>query len=312
VTGGAGFIGSHLCQKLLDEGHEVFCIDNFYTGSNVNISQFKCHYNFHLLVADVSKPINFCSRLDQIYNLACPASPPHYQRDPVFTIKTNVLGMIQTLDLAKETGAKILQASTSEIYGDPSEHPQSESYWGNVNPIGIRSCYDEGKRVAETLCYDYARQFGIDVRVVRIFNTYGPNMDVDDGRVVSNFIAQALQDQDITMYGDGKQSRSFQYVDDLIDGMIKLMNCKSAEWPKYHEPYNIGNPDEYTMLELAEIIIEMTGSNSKIVWQDLPRDDPKRRKPDISKSQRDLDWSPKIKLRDGLKGTIDYFRKALS
>lgn len=303
VTGGAGFLGSHLCSKLLSEGHEVFCLDNFYTGSNSNIKDLRDNKNFHLSVADISKPINFCSRLDQIYNLACPASPPHYQRDPVHTVKTNVIGTLQMLELAKETGAKLLQASTSEVYGDPVEHPQPESYWGNVNPIGLRSCYDEGKRVAETLCSDFKRQYKVDTKIVRIFNTYGPNMDVNDGRVVSNFIIQALRNIDITMYGDGKQSRSFQYVDDLINGMTLLMNSEHSG------PYNIGNPDEYTMFELAQIIIGITGSKSKIIWSDLPKDDPKRRKPNIENAMKDLGWMPKTDLIEGLKKTIVYFNK---
>lgn len=305
VTGGAGFLGSHLCKKLIAEGNEVFCIDNFYTGDSKNIDQLMKNSNFHLLIADISKPINFCSKIDQIYNLACPASPPHYQRDPVHTTKTSVMGTLQMLELAKETGAKILQASTSEIYGDPDVHPQVEEYRGNVNPNGLRACYDEGKRVAETLCFDFHRQYNVDIKIVRIFNTYGPNMDVNDGRVVSNFITQALKNEDITMYGDGKQSRSFQYVDDLIDGMILLMNSK------FHGPYNMGNPEEYTMLELSDIIIKMTESNSKIVWGDLPKDDPKRRKPNIEKAKNDLGWEPKFMIGEGLQNAINYFRDAL-
>jgi len=266
VTGGAGFLGSHLCRRLLKEGHEVFCIDNFYTGNNSNIVDLKMNPNFHLVVSDISKPINFCSRLDEIYNLACPASPPHYQKDPVHTVKTNVIGTLHMLELAKETGAKIMQASTSEIYGDPAVHPQTEEYWGNVNPMGIRSCYDEGKRVAETLCFDFHRQYGVNIKVVRIFNTYGPFMDRHDGRVISNFINQALRDEPITIYGDGSQSRSFQYVDDLINGFVSLMGSE------FHGPYNMGNPEEYTMLELADTIIDMTGSNSELVYKDLPKD----------------------------------------
>lgn len=301
ITGGAGFIGSHLCKKLLNEGNEIFCIDNFYTGCNSNIKDLRLNHNFHLIISDISKPINFASRFDQIYNLACPASPPHYQRDPIFTMKTNIIGTINMLDLAKETGAKILQASTSEIYGDPLVHPQVENYWGNVNPLSIRGCYDEGKRAAETLCYDYMRQFNVDVKIVRIFNTYGPFMDKNDGRVISNFIIQALNDKPITIYGDGTQTRSFQYVDDLIEGITKLMNSN------YHGPYNIGNPEEYSMNEIAEIIIKKTNSNSKIVYEKLPECDPKQRKPDISKVYEDIGWIPKIKLHEGLEKTIKYF-----
>jgi len=303
ITGGAGFIGSHLCKKLLQEDNEIFCIDNFYTGGNDNILELKKNPNFHLIISDISKPINFCSRLDQIYNLACPASPPYYQKDPVHTVKTNVIGTLNMLELAKETGAKILQASTSEIYGDPLVHPQVEDYWGNVNPIGIRSCYDEGKRVAETLCFDFLRQFSVDVKVVRIFNTYGPNMDKNDGRVVSNFINQALKNEPLTIYGDGSQSRSFQYISDLINGMIKLMNSE------FSGPYNIGNPEEFTMLKLAELVIEKTNSKSKLDFKDLPKDDPKRRKPDISKAGLDLGWSPKIKIDVGISKTIEYYKK---
>lgn len=305
VTGGAGFLGSHLCKKLIDNGNEVFCIDNFYTGSSKNIDSLLNNHRFHLLIADISKPINFCSRLDEIYNLACPASPPHYQKDPVHTVKTNVIGMLQMLDLAKETGSRILQASTSEVYGDPSVHPQVEEYWGNVNPIGLRANYDEGKRVAETLCFDYYRQYNIDIKVARIFNTYGPNMDVNDGRVVSNFIIQAIKNEDITMYGDGKQSRSFQYVTDLIDGLIMFMNSE------HHGPFNVGNPQELTMIELANLIIDITKSKSKIVWQDLPKDDPKRRKPDISKMKKYLNWNPIVNVEDGIRSTIDYFKKVI-
>lgn len=305
ITGGAGFIGSHLCKRLLAEGNEIFCIDNFYTGRNENISEFKNHKNFHLIMSDISKPINFCSRLDEIYNLACPASPPHYQRDPISTIKTNVLGMINMLELAMETGAKILQASTSEIYGDPFEHPQTESYWGNVNPIGVRSCYDEGKRIAETLCFDFLRQHNIDVKVIRIFNTYGPNMDKNDGRVISNFIVQALRNEDITIYGSGSQSRSFQYIDDLINGMILVMNSKN------NGPYNIGNPSEFSMLEIANIIKELTNSKSILKYAPLPKDDPKQRKPDISKMKLDFGWEPIIDVITGIKKTIDYFKNVI-
>lgn len=300
ITGGAGFIGSHLCEQLLREGHEIFCIDNFYTGNNDNIKYIASNSNFHLILADISKPINFCSNLDQIWNLACPASPIHYQRDPVQTIKTNVFGTMQMLDLAKQTGAKFIQASTSEVYGDPAVHPQPEEYWGNVNPAGIRSCYDEGKRCAETLCFDYYRQYGVDIKVVRIFNTYGPRMDIDDGRVVSNFIIQALNDQDITIYGDGSQTRSFQYVDDLISGMILFAKSN------LRGPINIGNPEEYTISELAIFIKELCNSKSKIVYKDLPEDDPKQRKPDISKMNK-LGWQPTWSVKDGLVRTISHF-----
>lgn len=312
VTGGAGFLGSHLCSKLVKQGHDVICVDSLYTGNMNNIKKLESSKNFTFVKADISKIITPVSyphgtfmHLDQIYNLACPASPPRYQEDPIHTTKTNVIGTLHMLEIAEETGATILQASTSEVYGDPAVHPQVEEYWGNVNPIGIRSCYDEGKRVAETLCFDFKRQHDVDVKIIRIFNTYGPNMDVNDGRVVSNFITQALRDEPMTMYGDGSNSRSFQYVDDLIDGMTKLMNSKHTG------PYNIGNPHEFTMMELANIVIEMTNSNSKLVYKDLPEDDPKKRKPDISKAEKDLDWSPKIDLRDGLKYTIEYFKNAL-
>ena len=302
ITGGAGFVGSHLCKKLLNEDNEIFCIDNFYTGCNNNIKNLKSNPNFHLIISDISKPINFASRFDQIYNLACPASPPHYQRDPVFTMKTNVIGVNNMLELAKETGAKILQASTSEIYGDPLVHPQTEDYWGNVNPLSIRGCYDEGKRAAETLCYDYNKQYGIDTKIIRIFNTYGPFMDKNDGRVISNFIMQALNNEPLTIYGDGTQTRSFQYIDDLIEGMTKLMNSE------FSGPYNIGNPIEYSMNDIANIVIEKTSSKSNIVYEKLPECDPKQRKPDISKAIKDLEWSPKINLHQGLNQTINYFK----
>lgn len=305
VTGGAGFLGCHLCNRLINDGNEVFCIDNLYTGSTKNIEKLLNNHKFHLLVADISKPINFCSRLDQIYNLACPASPQHYQRDPVHTVKTSVIGMLQMLDLAKETGARILQASTSEVYGDPHEHPQTEEYWGNVNPIGLRANYDEGKRVAETLCFDYHRQYDIDIKVARIFNTYGPGMDINDGRVVSNFIVQAIKNEDITVYGSGNQSRSFQYVSDLIDGLVLLMNSE------YHGPFNIGNPKEFTMIELANFIIELTGSRSQIIFKDLPKDDPKRRKPDINKMIKYLGWKPVVDVKDGVRSTINYFKEII-
>lgn len=306
ITGGAGFIGSHLCEKLINEGNEVFCVDNFYTGSINNIEHLSDNHRFHLIINDISKPVNFCSRLDQIYNLACPASPPHYQKDPVHTVKTSVIGTLQMLELARDTGARFLQASTSEVYGDPAVHPQTEDYWGNVNPIGIRSCYDEGKRVGETLCFDFHRQYGVDIKIVRIFNTYGPKMDKNDGRVISNFITQAIKGEPITVYGDGTQSRSFQYVDDLIEGMTRLMDSD------YHGPLNIGNPDEYTMNEMAQTIIKLTGSQSEIVYKDLPKDDPKRRRPNISKARSLLGWKPTIDVGDGLKHTVDYFNKILN
>ena len=305
ITGGAGFIGSHLCKKLLDEGNEILCVDNFFTGNKNNILPFLDNKCFELLRHDITFPLYV--EVDEIYNLACPASPIHYQFDPVQTTKTSVHGAINMLGLAKRTRAKILQASTSEIYGDPEIHPQLESYWGHVNPIGARACYDEGKRCAETLFFDYWRQHKVKIRVVRIFNTYGPNMHPNDGRVVSNFIVQALQNKDITIYGDGSQTRSFQYVDDLIDGMIKMMN--GAE--EFIGPVNLGNPDEFTIKELADKIIEMTESKSKIIYNPLPEDDPKQRQPDISLAKIKLDWKPKIKLEEGLSKTIEYFRKIL-
>lgn len=305
VTGGAGFLGSHLCNKLVNENNDVFCIDNFYTGRKCNISHLLLRDNFHLINADISRQINFFTDVDEIYNLACPASPPHYQKDPVHTIETNVNGTLQMLKQAREAGAKILQASTSEVYGDPDCHPQSEEYWGNVNPLGIRSCYDEGKRVAETLCSDFLRQYNVDTKIVRIFNTYGPNMAINDGRVISNFIIQALKGEPLTMYGDGSQSRAFQYVDDLIDGITKMMQSSC------HGPINIGNPNEFTMLELAEIIIELINSNSKIIYSNLPKDDPKRRRPNITKAKIELNWEPKVGLKDGLKKTINYFQNII-
>lgn len=302
VTGGAGFIGSHLCKRLIDEGNSVICLDNFYTGRQENISNLLKSNNFKLVKQDIVDPIDF--KVDQIYNLACPASPPHYQRDPVKTLKTSVLGSINMLEIAKKNKARIFQASTSEVYGDPSVHPQEESYWGNVNPIGIRSCYDEGKRCAETLFFDYNRQYGVDIRVGRIFNTYGPNMDPKDGRVVSNFIVQALSNDDITIYGDGSQTRSFQYVDDLINGITSLMNNSSG----YIGPVNLGNPVEFSVKELAEKVTKMLlNSKSKIVYRDLPSDDPKQRKPDITVAKSKLNWEPKVNLDDGLKLTINYF-----
>ena len=303
VTGGAGFIGSHLCKRLLEDGNEVLCVDNFFTGNKNNILELLKNSNFELLRHDVTFPLYV--EVDQIYNLACPASPIHYQFDPVQTTKTSVHGAINMLGLAKRTRATILQASTSEVYGDPEVHPQPESYWGKVNPVGIRSCYDEGKRCAETLFFDYYRQHNLKIRVIRIFNTYGPNMHPSDGRVVSNFIMQALQNGDITIYGDGSQTRSFQYVDDLIDGMIKMMNNKHD----FVGPVNIGNPVEFTIKELAEKILRMIPeSTSKVIFKDLPQDDPRQRKPDISLAKKELDWEPSIKLEEGLVKTIEYFR----
>lgn len=306
ITGGAGFVGSHLCRRLINEGHEVLCVDNFFTGNKDNIIDLLANPRFELMRHDVTFPIYV--EVDQIYNLACPASPIHYQFDPVQTTKTSVHGAINMLGLAKRTKARILQASTSEVYGDPEVHPQPESYWGKVNPIGIRSCYDEGKRCAETLFFDYYRQNQVDIRVIRIFNTYGPNMHPNDGRVVSNFIVQALKNQDITIYGDGSQTRSFQYVDDLIEGMIKMMNQDG-----FIGPVNIGNPVEFTIKELAELVLKfIPESKSRIVYKDLPQDDPKQRKPDISLAKEKLSWEPTIKLEDGLQKTIDYFKHKLS
>jgi UDP-glucuronate decarboxylase len=305
ITGGAGFLGSHLCEKLLGQGHDVLCVDNFYTSTRRNITHLLEHPNFELLRHDVTFPLYV--EVDEIYNLACPASPIHYQRDPVQTTKTSVHGAINMLGLAKRTGASILQASTSEVYGDPEIHPQTESYWGNVNPVGIRSCYDEGKRCAETLFFDYRRQHGTNIKVARIFNTYGPRMLPDDGRVVSNFIMQALQGQDITIYGDGSQSRSFCYVDDLVDGLIRLMSSR----PELTGPVNLGNPGEFTIRELAEKVIRMTGSGSKLVYRELPQDDPSQRQPDITLARTELGWQPRYSLEEGLKPTIDYFRKLL-
>lgn len=307
VTGGAGFIGSHLCKKLLlDEGNEVLCVDNFFTGSKENILSILDNKRFELLRHDITFPLYV--EVNEIYNLACPASPIHYQFDPVQTTKVSVHGAINMLGLAKRTKARILQASTSEVYGDPVIHPQVESYWGNVNPIGPRSCYDEGKRCAETLFFDYWRQHKLDIRVVRIFNTYGPNMLPRDGRVVSNFIVQALRGEDITIYGDGSQTRSFQYIDDLVDGLVKMMNNNK----NFLGPVNLGNPREFTIKELAEKIIGLTGSKSKIVYKPLPEDDPRQRQPDISLAKKELDWEPKIQLDEGLVKTIDYFKKLLN
>lgn len=304
VTGGAGFIGCHLCKSLLNAGYHVICVDNFFTGHKDNILNFCSNPNFEFILHDVTEPV-FCD-VEYIYNLACPASPAHYQRDPVKTSKISVLGALHVLDLAQKTGAKILQASTSEIYGDPLVHPQKESYYGNVNPIGPRACYDEGKRMAETLFFDYYRQYQLDIRVARIFNTYGPYMSHNDGRVVSNFIVQALRNEDLTIYGDGLQTRSFCYVDDLIRGLISLM-----ENSRYPGPYNIGNPTEISIRGLAEKIIVMTDSHSGIVFRNLPENDPVKRKPDISKISEELGWKPKISLEDGLASTIRYFKKVL-
>lgn len=303
VTGGAGFIGSFLCERLLDQGAEVLCVDNFFTGTRTNVAHLMGNPRFELMRHDVTFPLFV--EIDQIYNLACPASPIHYQFDPVQTTKTSVHGAINMLGLAKRTKAKILQASTSEVYGDPEIHPQEESYWGNVNPIGPRSCYDEGKRCAETLCFDYHRQHGTQIKVARIFNTYGPRMHPNDGRVVSNFIMQALRGEDITLYGDGQQTRSFCYVDDLVEGLIRLMDTDSS----VTGPINIGNPGEFTIRELAELVVEMTGSPSKLVNKPLPQDDPRKRKPDITRAQQALGWEPTVKLRDGLEKTIAYFKR---
>jgi UDP-glucuronate decarboxylase len=302
VTGGAGFLGSHLCERLLKDGNSVIAVDNYFTGSKKNIEHLLDHKNFEIIRQDICIPLYV--EVDEIYNLACPASPYYYQLDPIQTLKTSVIGAFNMLGLAKRTGAKILQASTSECYGDPEVHPQPETYWGNVNPIGIRSCYDEGKRAAETLFMDYHRKHGVDIRIMRIFNTYGPKMNPNDGRVVSNFVVQALQGDDITIYGDGTQTRSFCYFEDNLDGMMALMNLDEP----YPLPVNIGNPGEFTMLELAEKVIQLTGTTSKIVYQDLPQDDPRQRRPDISRAKTVLGWEPTISLDDGLVKTIDYFR----
>lgn len=305
ITGGAGFIGSHLCERLLNEGNEVICLDNFFTGSKDNVRHLLDNNHFELVRHDITK--EYFAEVDQIYNLACPASPPHYQYNPIKTIKTSVLGVTNMLGLAKRCKATILQASTSEVYGDPKVHPQTEDYWGNVNPIGIRSCYDEGKRCAETLMMDYHRQNKVDIRIVRIFNTYGPNMDMNDGRVVSNFIIQALQNQDITIYGDGLQTRSFCYVDDLVDGLVKMVNNTSG----FIGPVNLGNPNERTILDFAKLIIEMTNSKSKIIYKDLPSDDPMQRQPDITLAKEKLGWEPTTDIKTGLQKTINYFEKKL-
>ena len=304
VTGGAGFLGSHLCERLLGQGHEVLCMDNFFTGRRKNVSHLMDNPNFELIRHDVVDPFKF--EVDRIYNLACPASPVHYQYNPIKTVKTSVMGAINCLGLAKRVGARILQASTSEVYGDPEVHPQPESYRGNVNPIGLRACYDEGKRCAETLFFDYYRENKVDIRVVRIFNTYGPRMLPDDGRVVSNFIVQALKGEDITLYGDGSQTRSFCYMDDLLEGMIRMMEQEESVGP-----INIGNPKEFTIRELAETVLKKIDSSSTLIELPLPSDDPTQRKPDISQAQKLLDWSPKIELEEGLDQTIPYFQKIL-
>lgn len=300
ITGGAGFIGSHLCERLLKTGNQIICLDNFFTGSKENLKHLIDNKNFELVEHDIIN--EFSTEIDEIYNLACPASPPHYQYDAIKTTKTSVVGAINMLELAKKAGAKILQASTSEVYGDPQVHPQKETYWGNVNPIGVRSCYDEGKRCAETLMMDYHRQYGVDIRIVRIFNTYGPNMDINDGRVVSNFIVQALKGEDITVYGNGSQTRSFCYVDDLVDGIIKAMSAK------YIGPINLGNNSERTIVDFAKLIIELTGSKSKIVYRELPSDDPTQRQPDLSLAKEKLNWQPTTDIKVGLTKTIEYFK----
>lgn len=319
VTGGAGFIGSHLCERLVSDGHDVVCLDNFFTGTKKNIAHLFNRPNFGLMTHDITEPVML--EVDWIFNLACPASPIHYQYNPVKTTKVNVLGALHVLGLAKRVRARVLQASTSEVYGDPDVHPQQEEYWGNVNPIGKRSCYDEGKRLAETLFFDYLRQNKVDIKVIRIFNTYGPRMRPDDGRVVSNFIMQALRGKDITVYGQGSQTRSFCYIDDLIEGMIRMMDYETGEHERerdYTRPYlsgfpgpvNLGNPHEVQVVELAERIVDMVGSGSKVVFEQLPEDDPKRRCPDISKARQHLDWQPKVPLEEGLRKTIDYFISA--
>lgn len=307
ITGGAGFIGSHLCDRLIAEGNDVICLDNYFTGSKDNVRHLIGNDHFELVRHDVVEP--YLAEVDQIYNLACPASPPHSQYNPIKTMKTSVMGAINMLGLAKRVNARILQASTSEVYGDPAIHPQVETYWGNVNPIGLRSCYDEGKRCAETMCMDYYRRHGVKVKIIRIFNTYGPRMNPDDGRVVSNFIVQALKNEPITIYGDGNQTRSFQYVDDLIEAMVRMM----ATADDVTGPVNTGNPGEFTMLELAQKVIDLTGSRSQIVYRPLPSDDPKQRKPDITRAGELLDgWRPVITLEEGLKKTIPYFEQLLN
>lgn len=306
VTGGAGFVGSHLCERLVEAGHEVLCVDNFFTGARSNIAHLLTRRNFELMRHDVTFPLYV--EVDEIYNLACPASPVHYQFDPVQTTKTSVIGAINMLGLAKRTKARVLQASTSEVYGDPNVHPQPESYWGHVNPIGTRSCYDEGKRCAETLFFDYHRQHGMEIRVARIFNTYGPRMHPNDGRVVSNFAVQALRGEDITVFGDGQQTRSFCYVDDLVDGLIRMMENTSG----FVGPVNLGNPSEFTMLELARLVIDKTASKSRLVHRALPSDDPRQRQPDIAQARQQLNWEPRVALVKGLEPTIDYFRGVIA
>ncbi|MEA3156228.1 MAG: UDP-glucuronate decarboxylase [Betaproteobacteria bacterium] len=305
VTGGAGFVGSHLCERLLSETNEVICLDNFHTGSRTNVAHLRDNPRFELLRHDVTEP--FLAQVDEIYNLACPASPIHYQSDPIHTMKTSVLGALNTLGLARRTGAKTMLASTSEVYGDPQVHPQKESYWGHVNPNGTRACYDEGKRSAETLYFDYHRRHAVRIKVARIFNTYGPRMHANDGRVVSNFVVQALTGQPITIYGDGQQTRSFCFVSDLVDGFIRLMNSPD----EFIGPVNLGNPAEFTMLELAELVLTLTGSRSRLLFKPLPADDPKRRRPDITLARKELGWSPTISTEEGLKNTIAYFDRAL-
>ncbi len=307
VTGGAGFLGSHLCDRLIEQGHEIICLDSLFTGSQKNIESLLKHPSFTFIKHDVVDPIDF-EKLDEIYNLACPASPVHYQFNPIHTMKTSVMGGLNMLELARKTGAKVFQASTSEVYGDPSVHPQPEEYWGNVNTIGIRSCYDEGKRAAETLFFDYQRVHGVKIKVVRIFNTYGPRMAADDGRVVSNFIVQALRGQDLTVYGDGSQTRSFCYADDLVAGFMQLMNAGD----EIVGPINMGNPGEFTMIELAEKVLRLTGSTSKLIHMPLPQDDPKQRRPDITKAKQLLGWEPTVALEQGLERTIDYFKKVVT
>ena len=306
ITGGSGFVGSHLCERLINDGNEVICLDNYFTGSKKNIKHLINHPHFELVRHDIIEP--YYAEVDQIYNFACPASPVHYQYNPIKTIKTSVMGAINVLGLAKRVKAKVLQASTSEVYGDPTVHPQPESYWGNVNPIGLRSCYDEGKRCAETLFMDYHNQNNVDIKIIRIFNTYGPRMNQDDGRVVSNFIVQALKGEDITIYGDGSQTRSFQYIDDLVEGTVRMMNTDSD----FLGPVNIGNPIEFTMVELAENILDITNSKSKLIYLPLPKDDPKQRKPDISLAKEKLaGWEPKTQLKEGLVKTIAYFESLI-
>ena len=320
ITGGAGFIGSHLCERLINDGHEVICLDNYFTGNKENVSHLMNHHRFELIRHDITEPI--LMEADWIFNLACPASPIHYQYNPVKTIKVNVLGALNMLGLAKRVKARILQASTSEIYGDPDVHPQKEEYWGNVNPIGKRSCYDEGKRVAETLFFDYMRQNKVDTKVVRIFNTYGPRMRSDDGRVVSNFIVQALKNEPITMYGDGSQTRSFCYIDDMIEGLIRMMDYETGEYTRepdytkqylsgYPGPINLGNPHEVSIYSIAKLVTELAGSKSEIVFRPLPEDDPKRRCPDITKAKGILEWQPYVQLEEGLQKTVEYFRKKI-